>query len=83
MIERLLLDGINAKAARTPVRGQNDGVAFARANEAHAPLPLPKLAKAWAHVALDATVFQQMPVFCGNRVIHTNSGGPISKHVAR
>src|SRR5262249_34167320 len=53
VIERLLLDGIDAEAARAPPRGEHDGVVLASAHEAKSPLTLVQSAGAGTHVALD------------------------------
>ena len=45
VIERLLLDGIDAVAAGATVCGQDDGAVMVRPNEAEAPLAGPELAR--------------------------------------
>src|SRR5262249_21938110 len=62
VIERLLLDGINAKAAGAAVRGQHDLPVLACPHEAEAALPFVELAQARAQVTLDAPVFESVPV---------------------
>src|ERR1700730_4170442 len=67
MIERLLLDGIDAEAAGPPVGGEHDPAVLASAHEAETALALLQLAEARAEIALDAAVFERVPVFRGNR----------------
>src|SRR5262249_61234002 len=62
VIERLLLDRIDAKAGRAAVRGKQDLVVLARAHEAEAALAFVQLAIARAQVALDAAGLQSMRV---------------------
>ena len=61
MIERLLLDRIDAESRRSPIRRQHHGVAHARAHEARAALALVQAAIARAEVALDASVVEAVP----------------------
>ncbi len=63
MIERLLLDGINAKAGRTAVSGEHHGVIQTLAYEAGAALAFVQPAIARTQIALNATVIQPMPIF--------------------
>src|SRR6202040_3637555 len=65
MIERFLLDRIDAEARRTAVGGQHHRVALARTHEAQAALALVQLAIARAEVALDAAVVQAVPIAAG------------------
>jgi hypothetical protein len=62
VIERLLLDRIDAEAARTAVRREHDLVVVPLANEAHAALALAQLAEARAQIALHPPVFEEVPV---------------------
>lgn len=62
MVERLLLDWIDAKAGRPSIGGQNDPVVVASAHEAQAALTFPQLAKAWAKITLYAAVIEAMPI---------------------
>ena len=62
VIERLLLDGIDAVAAGATVCGQDDGAVMVRPNEAEAPLAGPELARPRADVALDPTIIKGVPV---------------------
>jgi hypothetical protein len=62
MMKRFLLDWIDAKPARSPVRRQHELVAFARADKAHSPLPVMELAGPRAKVALHPAVFEMVPV---------------------
>src|SRR5262249_53574553 len=76
VIERLLLDRVNAKAGRAPI-GREDNLVAPCAHEAKAPLPFVQPAVARAQVALDATVRQGMPVtpsFTPNLLIHVARG---------
>lgn len=66
MIERLLLDGIDAEAARASVHGEHDLAVAALADEAEPALPLVQLAQPWAKVALDPAIFEGVPIFCCN-----------------
>jgi hypothetical protein len=61
MIERLLLDRIDAEARRAPVGREHHRVAHARANEACAALTLVQLAVAGAEIALHAAIVEAMP----------------------
>ena len=77
MIERLLFDGVDAEPAGAPVGGENNLVPFACPYEAHSPLSLPELAIARAHVALDATIVQKVPILGRDGVIHRRFPGLI------
>ena len=61
MIERLLLDRIDAEARRAAVGGQHHRIRFALAHEAHAALALVQPAVARAQVALDAAIVEAVP----------------------
>src|SRR5262249_40192344 len=78
VIERLLLDRIDAKAGGAAVGGEEDLVVLARAHEAKAALAFMQLAIARAQVALDAAVLQSMPVAARHaldgRLIHVQAG---------
>src|SRR5207248_727519 len=67
VVERLLLDRVDAEPARAAVCRQDDRVAFARADEAEPMLPFAELAGARAHVTLDPPVVEPMPVPRRNR----------------
>ncbi|MNE03700.1 hypothetical protein D3C80_962110 [compost metagenome] len=73
VVERLLLDGVDAEAGRAAVGGQHHLLAFAHAHEAGATLPVAQLAVTRAEVALDSAIGQAVPpaprVVCG-QVIH-------------
>ena len=62
VVQRLLLDRVEAEAARPAVGGEHDLVALAGPHEAEAALSLAELAGARAHVALDPAVVELMPV---------------------
>src|SRR5205814_7583674 len=70
MMERLLLDGIDAESAGAAIRRQDDLVMFACADEAQAALAFVQAAEARAQVALYASVVEFVPIFCGNRGLH-------------
>ena len=61
MVERFLLDGINAKAAAAAIGRERHLVAGAPADETEPALALVELAEAWTEAALDAPVRQQRP----------------------
>src|SRR5438876_8593015 len=73
MVERLLLDRIDAKAGGAPVGRKQNLIVLPRAHEAQAALPLMQLAIARAYVALDTAILQPMPIAAG----HTLDGGLI------
>src|SRR5207245_11780839 len=73
MVERLLLDRIDAKAGGAPVGRKQDLIVLPRAHEAQAALPLMQLAIARTYVALDAAILQPVPIAAG----HTRDGGLI------
>src|SRR5262249_5707728 len=62
VIERLLLDRVDAEAARAPEGGEDDRVLGASANEAQPALAFAELAGARAHVARDVAVGKAVPV---------------------
>jgi hypothetical protein len=62
VIQRLFLDGINAKTTGAAVGGQDDLVVPVGSNETEAPLPFAKPAKPGAQVALNTPIGQFMPV---------------------
>lgn len=61
MIERFLLDGVNAKAAGATVRRQDDLVIFPGPDKAHAALPFIQFAVTGTEITLDTAVSQGMP----------------------
>src|SRR4051812_4959540 len=61
MVERLLLDWVDAEARRAAVGGEHHFAAFHLAHEAQAPLPLVQLAVARTQVALHAPVGEAVP----------------------
>ena len=67
VVERLLLDRVQAEAAGAPVAGQHDLPAGPGTHEAQAPLAVAQLARTRAQVALDAAVRQLVPVAGGHR----------------
>jgi hypothetical protein len=62
VVQRLLLDWIDAEAARAPVRRQHDLLALASADEAQAALAVAQRAPARADVALQPTILDAVPV---------------------
>src|SRR5689334_13265893 len=62
MVERLLLDRVDAEAGGSAVAGQHDLVVHPAPHETEAPLALVEAAVAGADVALDAAVGQRMPM---------------------
>src|SRR5207302_7365645 len=65
VIERLLLDRIDAEPARPSVSRQDDLVLLPRPDETEAALPFVQRAVARADVALDASVVERVPVASG------------------
>jgi hypothetical protein len=61
VVERFLLDGVDAEAGRPSVRRQHHRIVHARAHEARAALPLVQLAIARAEIALDASILETVP----------------------
>src|SRR5262249_41980633 len=62
LVERLLLDWVDAETRRAPVGREHHGVARALSNEARATLTFMQAAVTRAQVALDAAVVQPVPV---------------------
>ena len=62
MVERLLLDWVDAEARGAPVGGEHNLIIGAAAHETCAALSFVQFAVARAQVALDAPVIQQVPV---------------------
>src|SRR5207237_1844740 len=69
VVQRLLLDRIDAESARASVAREHDLVALARADEAQPALALAELARSRADVALDPSVAEPVPVLRGDRRI--------------
>jgi hypothetical protein len=61
MVERLLLDGIDAEAGRAAIGGEHHAVAHARAHEAGTALAFVQAAIPRAEVTLDAAIVERMP----------------------
>src|SRR5262249_10546872 len=61
LVERLLLDRVDAESRRAPVGGEHHRVAGTRAHEADDALTLAVASFAWAEGALDAAVVEAMP----------------------
>ena len=68
MIERLLLNRVDAKARGSTPCGQHHLIALAGPDKTQAPLPVLELAKARADIALNAAIFEMMPVTSGDGV---------------
>src|SRR6202043_1923610 len=68
MVQRLLLDWIDAVAARPAVGLEHDLAALAGAHETEAALPLEQLAGPRAEIALDAPILEAVPVLRGYRI---------------
>jgi len=66
VIQRLLLYGIDAIAARTAVSCQYDLAVLASTHKAKASLAVVQFTEARTDVALDSAVVQTVPVFGGN-----------------
>ena len=62
MVERLLLDRVDAEAAGAAVREELDAAVFAAAHETQAALAFVQLARARTHVALHAAIVERVPV---------------------
>src|SRR5260370_27006680 len=62
MIERLLLDRVAAKAARTAIAEQLDTARFRSPYEAQTALPIAQLAGARADIALHTPVREHVPI---------------------
>jgi hypothetical protein len=62
VVERFLLDGVDAESTRTAVSGQDNRVMLASANEAEAPLAFVKTAEPRTDIASDAAVVEESPV---------------------
>ena len=66
MIQWLLFDRVDAKAAGPTIAGQDDFFVLTGANETEAPLPFMKLAETRTQVALNSTIITTVPVFRRN-----------------
>ena len=73
MIQRFLFDGIDAEAARSAVRIELDLAAFDAADEAQPALTFVHAAGSRTHVALNATVLENVPV-PGGMNFHCSTG---------
>jgi hypothetical protein len=62
VVQRLLLDGVNAIAARTAEGREHDLVTTASPDEAQTTLSVRQLTTARAHVALELAVLERVPV---------------------
>ena len=66
VVQRLLLDRIDAEPAGTPIGRQDHGAVQAGAHETHPALSFLQLAGAGAEVALDPSILEAVPVPGGN-----------------
>src|SRR5688500_10928384 len=74
MVQRLLLDRVDAESAGAAVGVEPDFAVLDAAHETQAALSVVHLARARTHVALHATVVELVPVL--RRVIHTEHHAP-------
>jgi hypothetical protein len=70
MVERLLFDGVDAVAARSPVAGEHHRVILARADEAEPALTLVQLAGTGTDVTLHLSVRETVPESGRNDGLH-------------
>ena len=75
MVQRFLFDGIDTVAAGKAVTGKNDLIILVFAHETQTALACVEFAETGAQIALNATVFQLVPVFRGNFVVHIREVG--------
>ncbi len=69
VVERLLLDGIDAEAAGAPPGGEDDRIALTRPHEARAALPFAQAAVPGTDVALQAPIGQGVEVPRRNDIV--------------
>jgi hypothetical protein len=62
MIERLFLDRIDAEAGRAAIGCQKDFIVLPATHKAETALTLAQLAETRAKIALDAAVFELVPI---------------------
>lgn len=62
MVQRLLFNGIDTESTGAPIRREHDLIPLAPAYEAEPLLPLLKLAEPGTKVALNPSVFQEVPI---------------------
>jgi hypothetical protein len=72
VVERLLLDRVEAEPGRPTIGCQDDLVVLPGSHEAKAPLPLVQFALSGTNVALHAAIIEPVPVAArhGNAHIH-------------
>lgn len=63
MIERFLLDRIDTESTGSPVRRQDDLILLPRPDETEPLLPFLERAISRTEIALNAAVFQPVPIF--------------------
>ena len=80
MMQRFLLDRIDAESTRSPIGRQHDLVLLPGPDKTQSLLPFLECAVAWAEVALDAAVLEAMPVFRRRTGLH--GGIIIPRHPA-
>ena len=76
MVERFLLNRINAESTGTTVGGQDDLVVLTGADKTDATLAFLQLAVPWARIALHPPIRQLVPVFRrhdGDDISHNTS----------
>jgi hypothetical protein len=66
VIQGLLFDRVDAESRGAPVGGEHHPIVLPATHEAKAALPLVKLAEARADIALNATVFETVPMAASN-----------------
>ena len=74
MVERLLLDRVDAETGRSAIRGEHHAPAFHGAHEARAALAFVQPAVARTEVALDAAVRERVPPAGGIERVHADIG---------
>jgi hypothetical protein len=62
MKQRLFLDEIDTEAAGTTIARENDLIAVAGSNEAESSLTFPELAQMRTQIALNTTIFKDVPI---------------------
>jgi hypothetical protein len=61
VVQRFLLDGINAKPRRAAVGSEDNLVVQVCPHETHSPLALPEATEPGAQIALDSAIIQDLP----------------------
>lgn len=81
MIERFLLDGVDAESTGTAVGGQDDRVALSGAYKAEATLTIVQTTETGTYVASNTAIVEEGPVMSGvgghtGRLTQGNGRGP-------